>query len=71
MQWELIQAGLQWNKPEADVELQSQKWGFGLKIVYLYSSLVYSDVECESTEIMTQQIRCQHFVYFHDYSLVM
>lgn len=68
MQWELIQTGHQWNKPGADVELQPQKWGFGLKISYLSSSLFYSDEEWENTEIMTQKIRCQ-FVYFHIYIL--
>lgn len=60
MQWELIQTGHQWNKPGADVELQPQKWGFGLKISYLNSSLFYNYVECE---IMAQKIRCQKFVY--------
>ncbi len=70
MQWELIQTGHQWNKPGADVELQTQKWGFGLKISYLDSGLFYNDVECES-KIMTQTIQCQRLVYFHKYILEM
>ena len=65
MHWELIQTGHQWNKPGADVELEPQKWGFGLKISYLNSSGFYSDVECVSTEIMRHKIRCQECVYFY------
>lgn len=54
MRWELIQTGHQWNKLGADVELQTQKWGFGLKISYLSSSLFYSDVEFASTDYETE-----------------
>ena len=63
MQRELIQTGHQWNRPGADVELQPQKWGFGLKISYLNSGLFYNDVECESTEIMTQKKGARSFVF--------
>lgn len=61
MQWELIQTGHQWSKPGADVELQPQKWGFGLKISYLSSSPLFKE-ECVSTEMMT--IRCKICMYF-------
>lgn len=66
MRWELIQTGHQWNKLGVDVELRTQKWGFGLKISYLSSSLLYSDVEFASTDYDTENKVPEVCVFFQN-----